>query len=179
MPHFSATKGCSWRNWSGTRLQLTISLNCVDIGGPVKRQQSLTFNFSSQTLAINISSYRDDSSAKPPSSSRTLQNRTPFTNGTDESSSKSKSTRNLNLFFLLRMKDMLLSRRCDAGQLKPSPAAAPSAVAARYGSLLSPTTSADTAQSSNLLLHVVWWRHEQSNRWLASGAARKFRIFII
>lgn len=61
-------------------------------------------------MAINISSsYRDDSWAKPPSSSRTLQNRTPFTNGTDDRSSKSKSTRNLNLFFLLRMKDMMLS----------------------------------------------------------------------
>lgn len=65
------------------------------------------------TVAINSkkkNSYRDDSSAKPPSSSLTLQNKTPLTKGTDESSSKSKSTLNLNLFFFMRMNDMMRPR---------------------------------------------------------------------
>lgn len=61
-----------------------------------------------RTVAINSTkSYRDDSSAKPPSSSLTLQNKTPFTKGTDDSSSKSKFTLNLNLFFFIRMNDMM------------------------------------------------------------------------
>lgn len=129
-------------------------------------------------MAINISSYRDDSSAKPPSSSRTLQKRTPFTNGTDDSSSKSKSTRNLNLFFLLRMKDMLEPRGQHAAGLEPSPPPgsnlprrrartfpAPASdlplsqlsplVGGCRCSLLSPTTPANTTQSSNLLFYVV------------------------
>lgn len=54
----------------------------------------------------SATSHRDDSSAKPPSRSRTLQKRTPLTKGTDDSSSKSKSTLNLKRFFLLRRNDM-------------------------------------------------------------------------
>lgn len=38
----------------------------------------------------------------PPSTSRTLQNRTPLTNGTAASSSRTKWTWNLNFFFLIR-----------------------------------------------------------------------------
>lgn len=55
-------------------------------------------------------SYRDDSSAKPPWRSLTLQNKTPLTKGTDDNSSKSKSTLNLNLFFFIRMNDMMPER---------------------------------------------------------------------
>lgn len=59
-------------------------------------------------VAINsAASYRDDTAAKPPSRSRTLQNNTPLTKGTDDSSSRSKSTLNLNLFFFVRMNDMV------------------------------------------------------------------------
>lgn len=39
--------------------------------------------------------------------SLTLQNKTPFTKGTDDNSSKSKLTLNLNLFFFMRMNDMI------------------------------------------------------------------------
>lgn len=52
-------------------------------------------------------SYREDSSVKPRSSSRTLQNKTPLTKGTEDSSSNSKSTLNLNLFFFIIMNDIV------------------------------------------------------------------------
>lgn len=50
--------------------------------------------------------HREDSSEKPPSSSLTLQKRTPLTKGTDESSSSSKSTLNLNFFFFIIIKSI-------------------------------------------------------------------------
>lgn len=57
--------------------------------------------------AANIpQTYREDSWTKDPCTRRTLQNKTPLTNGTDDSSSKSKSTLNSNLFFM-RKNDML------------------------------------------------------------------------
>lgn len=50
--------------------------------------------------------HREDSSENPPSSSRTLQKRTPLTKGTEESSSSSKSTLNLNFFFFIIIKSI-------------------------------------------------------------------------
>lgn len=60
--------------------------------------------------------HREDSSENPPSSSLTLQNRTPLTKGTEESSSNSKSTLNLNFFFFIIIKSIHSSdrmRRCS------------------------------------------------------------------
>lgn len=60
--------------------------------------------------------HREDSSENPPSSSLTLQNRTPLTKGTEESSSSSKSTLNLNFFFFIIIKSIHSSgkmRRCS------------------------------------------------------------------
>lgn len=49
------------------------------------------------------SSYLDDKLTKsPPSSSRTLQKRTPFTKGTAVSSSRVKVVWNLNFFFFIK-----------------------------------------------------------------------------
>lgn len=60
--------------------------------------------------------HREDSSENPPSSSLTLQNRTPLTKGTEESSSSSKSTLNLNFFFFIIIRSIHSSgtiRRCS------------------------------------------------------------------
>lgn len=55
-------------------------------------------------------SHREDSSEKPPSSSRTLQKSTPLTKGTEDSSSSSKSTLNLNFFFFIMISALMFSR---------------------------------------------------------------------
>ncbi len=73
------------------------------------------------TVAINSKiSYRDDCSAKPPFMSLTLQNSTPFTKGTDDNSSKSKSILNLNRFFFIRINDMFSARHALTEEVKLS-----------------------------------------------------------
>lgn len=60
--------------------------------------------------------YLGDSAVKlPPSSSRILQNRTPLTKGTEESSSSSKSTLNLNFFFFIIMRARRRRAGCGGG----------------------------------------------------------------
>ena len=60
-----------------------------------------------------MSTYLVDCSVKlPPSNKRILANNTPFTNGTDASSSTSKLTWNLKRFFFI-MNDIVCSLRSD------------------------------------------------------------------